>query len=82
MRFAPGRQVLHRNFRREVLSWVRPGYVVGHDASGLALWVPPGSPIRTQVASDGRTLRDMTFAEWVTLPHLLVAAVWTGPGLL
>jgi hypothetical protein len=44
--------------------------------------VAPGSPVAYEVADDGRGMRDMPFAEWVTLPYRLVEAPWQGPGVL
>jgi hypothetical protein len=82
MRFEPGQLILHRNVRHGRLGWVRPGRVVGDDKRGLLLWVAPRSPVAFELAEDGRGMRDMPFAEWVTLRYRLVEAPWQGPGVL
>ena len=80
--FAPGRLVVHRNLRHGRLGWVRPCRVVSDDPRGLLLWLAARSPVANEVAQDGRGMRDMPFAEWVTLPYRLHVAPWRGPGVL
>jgi hypothetical protein len=82
MTFEPGRVILHRNTRHGRLGWVRPGRVLSDDDRGLLLWVAPGSPVAYEVAEDGRDMREMPFAEWVTLRYRLFEAPWQGPGVL
>jgi hypothetical protein len=82
MTFERGRLILHRNVRHGRLGWVRPGRVVSDDERGLVLWVAPRSPVAFEMAEDGRGMRDMPFAEWVTLRYRLVEAPWQGPGVL
>src|SRR5437899_3839027 len=82
MTFAPGRVVLHRNVRCGRLGWVRPGRVVSDDERGLLLWVAARSPVAHEVAEDGREMRSMPFAEWVTLRYRLYVTTWQGPGVL
>jgi predicted RNA-binding protein associated with RNAse of E/G family len=81
-RFAPGRLILHRNVGPRPVGWVRPARVVSDDERGLLLWVAPGSPVVTVVATDGRGMRAMPFAEWVTLESRPDFQNWNGPGLL
>src|SRR5207247_4183670 len=71
-----------RNLRHGLLGWVRPARVVSDDERGLLLWLAPASPVANEVAQDGRGMRDMPFAEWVTLRYRLEVAPWRGPGVL
>lgn len=80
--FDAGRMILHRNVRRGRIGWVRPARVVSDDDRGLLLWVAPDSPIASEVAHDGRSVRSMTFAEYVTLTHHPAQFRWSGPGVL
>ncbi|MEV6298645.1 DUF402 domain-containing protein [Actinoplanes sp. NPDC051861] len=80
--FTPGRAVLYRNFSAGRLVNVRPCRVVSDDERGLLLWLAAHSPTIIEVAADGRGVRDMPFAEWVTLDHELVPSSWSGPGIL
>jgi Protein of unknown function (DUF402) len=82
MVFRPGRPVLYRNISRGVVVNVRPCRVVCDDERGLVLWLARGSEIAVQVADDGRSIRSMAFAEWVTLGHRLARSTWQGPGVL
>lgn len=80
--YAVGRPVLYRNtvFGRVVN--VRPCRVVSDDERGLLLWLAHGSIVATEVAEDGRGVRDMPFTEWAGLPHVLAESRWRGPGIL
>jgi predicted RNA-binding protein associated with RNAse of E/G family len=80
--FARGRLILHRNVRHGVFGWVRPVRVVYDDERGLLLWLAPGTPVVHEVAADGRGMRSMPFAEWVTLAHRPEVVTWNGPGVL
>jgi hypothetical protein len=83
MRFSPGQLILHRNVRRGRVGWVRPGRVISDDARGLVLWIASGSVAGSEVADDGRNMRDMPFTEWVARPSYRVAVHrWEGPGVL
>jgi hypothetical protein len=82
VRFEPGRLVVHRNTRHGKLGWVRTARVVSDDERGLLVWVPQRSPVAFEVAADGRGMRAMPFAEWVTLEHRLETGTWNGPGVL
>jgi hypothetical protein len=82
VRFEPGRVVVHRNTRRGRLGWVRTGRVVSDDERGLLIWIGTGSPAAYEVAADGRAMRGMPFAEWVTLDYRLETGTWNGPGIL
>jgi hypothetical protein len=81
-RFAPGRLILHRNVRQGRIGWVRLARVVSDDERGLLLWIGRGSPVANEVADDGRGMRAMPFAEWLTRSYQLVTATWEGPPLL
>lgn len=82
VRFEPGRLILHRNVRRGRFGWVRPAWVVTDDERGLLLWIARGSPVVTEVADNGRGLRGMPFAEWVTRSHRPRHGTWQGPPVL
>ena len=82
MAFDPGRSVVYRNFSAGRLVNVRPCRVVSDDERGLLLWLARHTPVIVEVAVDGRGVRDMPFAEWVTLDHCLVPGTWSGPGIL
>jgi hypothetical protein len=56
--------------------------VVADDERGLLLWLARGSAVLGLHAVDGRGIRDMPFAEWVTLERHVTAGRWAGPGLL
>jgi hypothetical protein len=80
--FTPGRTILYRNFSAGRISSVRPCRVVAEDERGLLLWLARGSAVLGLHAVDGRGIRDMPFAEWVTLERHLTPGRWVGPGLL
>jgi hypothetical protein len=82
MRFAPGQLIVHRNVRRDRIGWVRPARVVSDDERGLLLWIARGTPVASEVADDGRGMRAMPFAEWVTRSYRLNVTTWTGPPVL
>lgn len=82
MRFDEGRPVLYRNFSAGRLVNVRPCRVISDDDRGLLLWLARGSGVMIEAGLDGRGVRDMTFAEWSTVPHRLVPSTWSGPGIL
>ncbi|MEO3744718.1 DUF402 domain-containing protein [Plantactinospora sp. B5E13] len=81
-RFARGRVVLHRNVRHGRIGWVRPGRVVSDDDRGLLLWVARDTPVAHEVTEDGRGMRAMTFAEWLTHSYRLKVSPWNGPPVL
>jgi hypothetical protein len=80
--FAPGRLVLYRNIDGDRLASVRPCRVISDDERGLLLWLAQGSAVIGEKAVDGRDIRDMPFAEWITLAKKPVTSTWQGPGLL
>jgi hypothetical protein len=82
MPFQPGRVLVHRHFQRDRLAWVRVARVVSDDERGLLLWICSGSPLYSRRTVDGRGLRAMPFAEWITQPTRLDAGSWDGPGIL
>jgi hypothetical protein len=82
MRFASGRVLVHRHFQRDRLAWVRVMRVVSDDERGLLLWIGAGSPALSLRADDGRTIRSMPFAEWITRQRRLTTGSWEGPGVL
>jgi predicted RNA-binding protein associated with RNAse of E/G family len=80
--FAPGRQILHRQFTGDTLTFLRSGRVLGHDERGLRLWVPHGGPMALTRTADGRGLRDMPFREWIAQDRRLVQESWWGPNIM
>ncbi|MGW0433966.1 DUF402 domain-containing protein [Micromonospora sp. NPDC003197] len=82
MGFQPGEVILHRNVRRGRIGWVRPARVVSDDARGLLLWIARDTPVASEVADDGRGMRKMPFAEWITRSYQLAVSIWNGPPLL
>jgi hypothetical protein len=80
--FEPGRIIMHRNVRHGRVGWVRPARVISDDERGLLVWVAEQSPIAYEVAADGRLIRSMPFAEWVTLSYRPHVDTWAGPGVL
>lgn len=81
-RFAPGRLIMHRNVRRGRIGWVRSARVVSDDERGLLVWIARGAPVAHEVADDGRGMRAMPFAEWLSRSYRLATGVWAGPPLL
>lgn len=83
MGFASGQTVLRRYFRLgEEISVVLAGRVISDDERGLMLWIAPGSPHRWRRLTDGRRMRQVAFAEWITLPSELQSGTWEGSGVL
>lgn len=83
VRLEPGQTALRRYFKRgNTISVVKHARVVSDDDRGLLLWVGHGSPLRWLKAADGRSLHDIPFAEWITLPKRLWSGAWRGPGIL
>ena len=82
MPFAEGRLVLHRDTHHGRIAFVHPGRVVSDDERGLLLWVARDSVIAVEATLDGRSPRDMTFAEWVAAPRAPRLTSWQGPGVL
>ena len=56
--------------------------VVADDDRGLLLWISAGDPSYSLRADDGRTIRSMPFAEWITRDRVLTPGTWEGPGVL
>ncbi|HEX5542148.1 MAG TPA: DUF402 domain-containing protein [Micromonospora sp.] len=82
MRFEPGRLIVHRNVRRGRIGWVRPARVVSDDERGLLIWIERNTPIASEVTDDGRGMRTMPFAEWITRSYRLKSGRWSGPAVL
>ncbi len=82
MGFAPGSLIVHRNARHDRLGWVRPARVVSDDDRGLLVWIAPGSVVASEVSADGRGMRAMPFAEWITLSYGVKRHPWMGFGVL
>ncbi|GAA3284809.1 DUF402 domain-containing protein [Dactylosporangium matsuzakiense] len=80
--FTPGQVIMHRNVRRGRIGWVRPARVVADDDRGLLLWIDRHTPVVNEVSGDGRGMRTMPFAEYVTLGNSLKHGTWNGPGVL
>ncbi|GAA4701779.1 DUF402 domain-containing protein [Phytohabitans rumicis] len=82
MPFSPGRLIVHRNVRRGRIGWVRPARVVSDDERGLLLWVARGTPVASEVTDDGKSMREVPFAEFVTRSYRLLPGTWAGPPVL
>jgi hypothetical protein len=83
MTFEPGRLVLHRDTHNGRIAFVHPARVVSDDDRGLLLWLARGSVVAVEATRDGRSPRDMTFAEWAAhAPHTTRITTWRGPGVL
>jgi uncharacterized protein DUF402 len=82
MTFEPGRLVLHRDTHHSRIAFVHPARVISDDDRGLLIWVARGSVIAVEAALDGRSPRDMTFAEWSATERGPRLTSWRGPGLL
>lgn len=76
------RTFLYRNTHQGRVVNVRPCRVVSDDARGLLLWLARGSTVMTEVAEDGRGIRQMPFTEWAGLRRRMVEGVWQGTGIL
>ncbi|WP_035925372.1 DUF402 domain-containing protein [Pseudofrankia saprophytica] len=79
--FEPGELILHRMFTDDELVFVRCGVVVGDDERGLRVWIPHGGPAAVRMSEDGRGIRDMPFAEWITQRTVLTRTTWWGPDI-
>jgi Protein of unknown function (DUF402) len=77
-----GEVLVQRQFTGERLVCVRTARVVGHDEAGLRIWIPSGSPGLDWRAVDGRGIREMPFAEWISTPQMLAPRAWSGPDIL
>ncbi|MET0423700.1 MAG: DUF402 domain-containing protein [Actinoplanes sp.] len=82
MAFAPGRLVLHRDTHHDEIAFVHPTRVVADDERGLLLWLARGSVVATEATLDGRSARELPFAEWMSTPRKPRPGVWRGPGVL
>jgi hypothetical protein len=56
--------------------------VVADDAYGLWIWIAAGSPFLDIGAADGRSFRQIPFAQWPATPKALVARTWQPRGAL
>jgi hypothetical protein len=82
VRFEPDRLVLHRHFVRDTLAWAPLTRVVADDDTGRMLWLPTGTPVARQITTDGASLRDMPFADWVRAPKRTIEDTFRGPSIL
>jgi len=82
VRFDEGRLVLHRDTHHDEVAFVHPARVVSDDVRGLLLWVARGSAVAVEATVDGRSPREMPFAEWVAAPRRPRLTTWRGPGVL
>jgi Protein of unknown function (DUF402) len=64
------------------MSRVCTAVVVSDDERGLLLWVANGAPTCGLRTTDGRALRVVPFAEWVSQKVTLVPGAWRAPGIL
>ena len=60
--------------------WV--GHVAADDERGLWLWFATGSACRDVGAADGRTFREVPFAEWGRTEHAHARVAWSGDVLM
>ena len=82
-RFAPGREIVRRQFHRgELIGRVWVGRVVADDERGLAVWVPNGAVFQDIGAADGRTFREVPFGEWLETPKRLNVMNWQNSMLM
>jgi hypothetical protein len=82
-RFAPGREIVRRQFHRgELIGRVWVGRVVADDERGLAVWVPNGAAFQDIGAADGRTFREVPFGEWPETPKRLKLMNWQNAMLM
>lgn len=82
-RFAPGREIVRRQFHRgELIGRVWVGRVVADDERGLAVWVPNGAVFQDIGAADGRTFREVPFGEWLETPKRLNQMNWRNSMLM
>jgi len=75
--------ILRRQFMRDDLlarAWV--GRVVADDEHGLWLWVPAGSVWADIGAADGRSFREVPFADWGHTPKTMRTGTWQGSMLM
>ena len=82
MTFAEGRLVLHRDTHHGAIAFVHPTRVISDDDRGLLLWLARGSVVAVESTADGRSPRDMTFAEWSAMDRGTRLTSWRGPGVL
>lgn len=82
MALPPGRVVLHRGFLHDRLSWLTVNRVVRDDERGLLFWRGAGGPHLTRVAVDGRSLREVPFAEWAALRTRIAHGRWQRSSVL
>jgi hypothetical protein len=79
MTFAPGRDVLYRDYRGDgQLVLVMPQRVVCDDKRGLLTWRPIGTPRLIRGTADGRDRRHIPFDQRHTVEWRLTALTWTG----
>jgi hypothetical protein len=83
MYLARGRVLVRRHFQRAgQLCRVWAGHVAADDERGLWLWIASGSVSVELRAADGRTIRDMPFAEWGYVHKVLCEVPWRGDVLM
>jgi Protein of unknown function (DUF402) len=63
--FEPGRMIVRRQFHRgQLIGRVWVGRVVADDERGLCLWIADGAAFQDVGAADGRSFREVPFAQW------------------
>jgi hypothetical protein len=83
MSWETGRLVLRRHFLREQqLGRVWVGRVAADDEHGLWIWIDAGSPWLNVTSADGRSIREMPFAEFGAGPKTMTEYRWSGPVLM
>lgn len=80
--FEPGRLILHRHFVSQGVVFAPLVRVVADDERGLLVWMPTGTPVLRELSVNGEGLRDMPFAEWVTVEKRLVHRTYHGTSIL
>jgi len=82
MTFEPGRLVMHRDMHHGRIAFAHPARVISDDDRGLLIWLARGSVLAVEATRDGRSPRDMTFAEWSAAERGTRMTTWRGPGVL
>lgn len=66
--FEPGEIVYMRHFQRDAVAGIFPCRAARHDEDGLLLWAEQGAPSWYTITEDGRWMRQLPLADWVSAP--------------